>query len=322
MTRPRRTRGATRLVWLLGFAAAAFAASEAAAQKQSKASAAARTLTLESKADALPIAATYWPADAGRVTGGVENAAVVVLLPGGKGDRLVWEKKPTIFEGKPFAEVLYEAGFAVVTVDVRGHGETPLPGGRPLRPNDYADMVGDLEAVKEFLMGEHAAKRLNVNKLGVVASDEMTAVAVAFAKYDWEKPDYDDAPTAAARTPRGRDVRAVVLLSPVATAGRLKTYANSKLLRDPRAGIAAFIGVGAEDPQDKDVSKRLARQLRVDADDPESGYFLQTYPVRFRGTDLMGQPNLRTDLHVVNFLKKFVQDLESPWRERTSRLLR
>ena len=282
----------------------------------------AQPLTLDSEADRLPVAATYWPADPGKVEGGLENAAVVVLLPGGNGDRLVWEKKPTIFDRKPLAVVLRESGFAVVTVDVRGHGQTPLPDGRSIRPNDYQDMLGDLEAVKKFLLEEHAAKRLNVNKLAIVASDEMTPVALAFANYDWEKPDYDDAPTAAGRTPRGRDVRALVLLSPESAAGRLKTYQAAKLLRNPRANIATFIGVGAEDPQDKGVSERLARQLRVDKEDPESGFFLQTYPVRFRGTDLIGQPNLRTDLHVLNFLKKFVQELDSPWRDRTSRLLR
>ena len=167
----------------------------------------ARTVVVNSEADGLPIAATYWPADPGKVASGTENAAVVILLHGANGDRLVWEKKPTIFEKKPFAEVLHNEGFAVVTVDLRGHGESPLPDGRPVRAADYQPMLGDLEAVKKFLMDEHTAKRLNINKLGIVAADDSVPVAMEYTQYDWKKPDYDDAPTASQRTPRGRDVR-------------------------------------------------------------------------------------------------------------------
>src|SRR5690606_1715727 len=104
-------------------------------------------------------------------------------------------------------------GLAVVTVDMRKHGESKTsPAGRTetvMRHEDYQHMwQGDLEAVKQFLMEEHKQRKLNVNKLAIIAAGEMAPIAARFTVFDWSKPPYDDAPIPRERTPRGQDVRA------------------------------------------------------------------------------------------------------------------
>ena len=297
------------------FAAVCWTAGPAHAQKSEP-----RVVSLKSAADQLPLSGTYYAADPSKITGGAKAAAVVIMLHGSKFDRLVWEKKPTVL-GKPLAEVLNDEGFAVFTLDLRGHGESPLPGGRALRNNDYAAMLGDVEAAKRFLMEEHEAGRLNINKLGIIAADESVPVALNYAAADWQKPDYDDSPTPAGRTPRGRDVRALVLFSPDSSAGQLRSLTGVRFTRNPDLKIATLVAYSEEDPQDDGLSERIGKQLRAD-DSPDDEYFVMKYPGRFRGTDLVGDKNLRAEVHAVNFLKKFLGELDSEWVTRKSRLVR
>jgi poly(3-hydroxybutyrate) depolymerase len=119
-------------------------------------------LTLMTK-DGLDIKITYFKSAAG------QEAPVVILLHGKGGNRLVW---------KTFAEQLQKVDFAVITVDLRGHGESTGGGEssdkKPDTPKkaELAAMAAlDLDAVKKFIYEEHQNKQLNMNKLGIVASD-------------------------------------------------------------------------------------------------------------------------------------------------------
>ena len=168
------------------------------------------------------LAGTYYASNQGK------EAPVVVLLHMKGGNRLVW---------RILAPKLQQQGFAVITVDLRGHGQSK--GGSSttakkkatkkkskgkskrrnvedvnLRPQDYHAMVRlDLEAVKKFIYEQHQEQKLNMRKMGIVAAGMSSAVAVNFAARDWNKEPYEDG-LGSARTPRGQDVRALVLLSP------------------------------------------------------------------------------------------------------------
>ncbi len=154
-----------------------------------------RTETLKSATDGWPIHISYFPVKGAQGAGGNPNAPVVVLLHGNNGDRLVWEKQGG---GKlsGLVEVLQQEGYAVVTVDLRKHGQSVVDGqATALVNSDYQNMWrGDLEAVKQFLYEEHQAKRLNLNKLAIVAADMSAPIAATFTEFDWRKPPYDDAP--------------------------------------------------------------------------------------------------------------------------------
>lgn len=291
--------------------------------------------TVLSKADGLPIHITYISADPAKVEGELESAPVVILLHGANSDRLVWENKPTNFRKRTTTQIMRDGGYAIVTVDMRGHGESQLDDGKKINNNDYPKMLGDIEAVKEFLMEEHQQRKLNINKLGIVAADAMTPIAMQYAAYDWQKPDYDDAPIPSRRTPRGRDVRALALLSPVNQTGRVSAVKAANFLRNPRVEVALFIAMGKDDRLDDGLAARLAKQFRAQPVDKPAAeqpigddtafvppYLVGTYPTPLRGTDLIGEPNVRTDLHLMQFLDKALKGLEIPWRNRQSRIAR
>lgn len=281
-----------------------------------------QTEVLRSEApDGHAIHITYFPAIA--KAGGTENAPVVILLHGKDGDRLVWEQKGPGATGKSFAVVLQDQGYAVVSVDLRKHGESKKADEKEtLRPNDYQAMLGDLEAVKSFLLKEHQDKKLNINKLGIVAADDIAPVAVAYAQIDWQKKPYDDAPVTdpAARTPRGQDVRALVLLSPSQTAGRLNILGPLRFLRDPRLGVAVLVIYGNQDPDDKGVSQRVFQNMSSNASNKDR-VSIEEYPVKFRGTDLMGK-RILAEVKILSFLDQHLLKLDSEWRDRRSRLQR
>src|SRR5690606_13818968 len=121
---------------------------------------------------------------------------------------------------------------------LRKHGESVREGQERLLVSDYELMVGDLAAIKQFLIDEHQKERLNVRKLAIVALDEMCAVAATYAELDWRQPPYDDHAILSERTPRGQDVRALVLVSPSSSAGRVQTTGPLKFLSNPEFRIA------------------------------------------------------------------------------------
>lgn len=340
-----RPRLAKPAVLLVALALSAVLLSPSVAGAQAKADESFKsTVTLESKADRLPIHISYFAADPGKIEGELEAAPVVILVHGQNGSRLDWENKPTNFRKKPMTEVLRDNGYAVVTVDLRGHGESVLKDGRKVGAADYEAMLGDLEAVKDFLLEEHQNKRLNINKLGIVAADDMTPIAIRYAELDWLKPDYDDAPVASRRTPRGRDVRSLVLLSPKSQSGRVSAAKSSVFLKNKNVLLGTLIAYGTDDRLDDKFSGRLAKQFQAIPIDklneatPEPAEaavdplatkepfvppnVVAEYPSPFRGTDLIGQPGMLTELHVMQFLDKTLKPLDIPWRNRKSRIAR
>lgn len=289
--------------------------------------------TLRSVTDSFPIHITYFPAFAkdsnqsNRNELGSPDAGVVILLHGKGGDQLVWDQKQGQAKFSFVDGLRNELGFAVVTVDLRKHGESKSPEGAQddavLRPQDYDNMWrGDLEAVKQFLMEEHQNKKLNIHKLGIVAADDMAPIAAQFAVFDWSKPPYDDAPATQpqARTRRGQDVRALVFLSPSANAGRNRLTAAVKQLRDPRAEIAMLVIVGEDDELDRGVARNVYQVVSAMDRDHERTYLQSYEQEKSRGTDLMNNTN--TLEVMAQFLDKHVQQLDSPWEDRRSRLQR
>jgi len=266
-----------------------------------------KTLTAK---DGAGIAITYFKSNAG------QDAAVVVMLHGKGGNRQIW---------KAYAEALQKADFAVITVDLRGHGESAggtggaatgkkNDAGSP-KAKDYAAMVaGDMEAVKKFLFEEHQKKQLNMNKLGIVAADMSTPVAISYAELDWEKKPYDDAPTLAQQTPRGQDVQALVLLSPEATAPGLNVTRSLGVVRV--LGRPVMLGVGSKNKADLTAANKMYDLL---APKKEEYVYIERYETPLEGTNLLGK-NLKVESHMFNFLNKHLKDYKSEWRDRRSKL--
>jgi pimeloyl-ACP methyl ester carboxylesterase len=278
--------------------------------------------------DGGPLRITYYPSVKGR------ESPVVVLLHMKDGNRLIWQGKGG------FAERLQHEGYAVITVDLRFHGESRPGGGAAvvgnsnpdsgkkgtgkkaasteLRPADYRAMWEiDVETVKNFIYEEHQAERLNMNKMGIVGPEMGASVAALFAASDWVKPPHEDGQPGY-QTPRGQDVRALVLISPQSSFHGLVMAPAINALRDPHWDIAFLVCVGKNDPQDKGQAKKIFDQVAALPGAAKRMYKYE-YAGKLRGTDLIGS-KLGIEEHMVTFFEEHLKKLDSPWRDRQSKL--
>lgn len=274
--------------------------------------------------DGEQIRCTYFRSAAGK------NAPVAILLHGKNGHRKVWETGAGNLPG--FAQALQSNDFAVITVDLRGHGENLGSQGAPaankkgesvrLTPRHYQAMVSeDLEAVKRFLLEEHERGQLNIRKLAIVGAEFTTAVALAYFELDWSKKPWDDSPIPGMGTPRGQDVRALVLLSPESSVPGLVTNVAAQTIRNLRGRVCVLIGVGSKDNLDKGAAKRLAEMISPKKEEGENQYlFFEEYDTKFRGTDMLLK-GLKVEQHMYRFLDEKVKKYDVEWRTRKSPLM-
>ena len=276
---------------------------------------------------------TYYPSMSDKEAAAKETP-VVILLHGDKDNRLVWEGT------KGLAPRLQLEGFAVVTVDLRKHGQSTnvaqLAGDSPaggkntdganLLADDYVNMVErDLPAVKKFIFDRHQEKRLNMNKMGIIAEESSAGVALCFADADWNRDPYDDAPTPELRTPRGQDVRAIVLLSPTQRTRGLDVPAVLNELKNPDWNVAFLTMYGKLNKKDeKDaiaVYHKLAGASKAAERKNEDRMYLFPYNFKLHGVELLGKKEVDAEATIVKFLKLHLTSLrESEWRDRQSRL--
>lgn len=270
-----------------------------------------------------PIRMTYYPAKdklPGNDKVDVRNAPVAILLHGANGSRLFWDKNsawPGQGQPGPFAEVLQANGFAVLTVDLRKHGESTREGDTKISSSDYSLMVDDLFNVKQFIYEQHQQERLNMRKCAIVALDDSCPVAAAFAELDWKLPPHDDHAVPAERTPRGGDMRALVLISPTASVGQLRATNSLRYLANPDMGIAFMLVAGKKDSEGNKTAKTLHRIVGTKAN--ESRTRLEEPDTNERSEHLFGSQRLRTEAGLLAFLKKNVLELPIPWQDRRSR---
>ena len=270
--------------------------------------------------DKFPIRFSYYPAIADKNPAGLSEAPVVILLHGDNGSRLVWDKGSAPAGKKTFPEILQEEGYATVTVDLRKHGQSVIEGrDDPIQNDDYLKMAaGDLKAVKDFLQTEHQAKNLNMGKMAIVAAGFSAPVATAFAQFDWEQKPYDDSPLPESRTPRGQDVKTIILLSPESTAGRLSL--NKSLVYLNKQNLAFLFMVGKQDAADKGAAKNAFKACGADSKKSIGRVELHEPDLKDRGTDMLGKALAVVELPILLFLQKHLKEITVPWVDRRSRL--
>jgi pimeloyl-ACP methyl ester carboxylesterase len=272
--------------------------------------------SLETK-DGGTLKGTYFQSNRGK------DAPVVVLLHMADGNRMIWQGRDS------FALRLQNEGFAVLTLDLRGHGDSKGDGAvgvvaqsdkktarKAARKIEYTQMVEfDMEAVNKFLLMEHQQGNLNMNKTGFVGPEMGATVAAFAAARDWQKPRYDDAPAGSGmETPRGENVRALVLLSPVQNLQGLNIAAPLKFLSNPQLGVAFMIGFSQKDKEDKGQARKTYEQISTLPRSEERMYLME-YPGAFRGTELLGKRTKLEDNMVV-FFNKHLRDVQIPWTDR------
>ena len=105
-------------------------------------------------------------------------------------------------QGRGLADYLQEQEYAVLVLDLRGHGANPR---QALDAKEWQASVGDLQAAYSFLIDRHNRGELNVGKLGVIALGDGANLAAAWAA----------AGGAVASEGRPTDLGALALVSPV-----------------------------------------------------------------------------------------------------------
>lgn len=267
--------------------------------------------------DGWQIHCTWFESAAGR-----ESACAILLTAtDGLGEkdarnRRVWQ---------PTALALQKAGFAVITVDLRKHGDSiPVsPTGEPLAMKisnaDYPLMASsDLETVKAFLMEQHKAEMLNIRKLSIVAMGSSALVATAFTIEDWAKTPYPDAPTIDQRTPRGQDVRSLIMYSPNTTVRGLNTTALLKTLKG--LPVPVYVIAAKDNKDDARHADKVFKAIELKGDQfKDSRKLLLTPGQTHAEAYLEGQLAAATQKDIIDFLTRNVKDLEAPWTDRTDR---
>lgn len=221
-----------------------------------------------------------------------------------------------------------QPSFAIVTVDLRGHGSStkqvqggqtrPLDAAKLSRNDVLAMSAQDMEAVRRFLVGKNDEGQLNLNKLCLVGVGLGATVAVNWAAQDWTAP-----PLLVGK--QGQDVKALVLVSPqwkyrgVMVQQALRVAALKK-------GAAWMLIYGEQDSDQAADAQRIYRQLERFHPEPASAQgpprSLVEVPLRsaLTGSGLMSQLGQTVEEDVVNFLTTQVASQNLPWSKRRNRL--
>ena len=241
--------------------------------------------------DGAAIAGRYYPSQLGPA------AAVLVLVHEVNPGRSIRDFDDPIAEldDAGLAGALQDAGYAVMAIDLRGHGRTVAGAGGT---DGMTRAIGDLQAAYRFLLDRHNRRELNLSKLGVVGLGNGANLAVAWASTPGG---------ASAIEGRASDLAGLALISPAeALSGRdLAPMAAAVAPRFPM-----LLEAGAGDTDSAEVVRalqpvverhRLSRVALVDA--------------RLGGTNLLRFAPEATD-PLLDFLDNAIKVRTDEWEPR------
>ncbi len=238
----------------------------------------------------------------------------------------------------PIAEKLQEAGFAVLSFDFRGHGDSTrvddkvfwntranMNGVRRGTRRDVIDvksfsaaylpmLLQDIAAAKFYLEQKNNARECNVNDLVLVGAEDGATLGAVWIYTEWERRKTTvDPMTGVQKTgdPEGKDIAAAVWLSIRSGLGKSSLNVDSWFSRNPiiREKVGFCFMFGADDSTASKLSLHLYNSV-LRAEDPKAKLKL-TYKVPLQGTKLAGhellkQDELKTEEKIVKYLKDIV----------------
>jgi pimeloyl-ACP methyl ester carboxylesterase len=281
--------------------------------------------------DGVELSITYYPSSVGK------DATPVVLLHDYKDTQGMFSSLAQRLQSP--GEDEKHPSFAVVTVDLRGHGASTkqaTPDGTSrdidaakLSKDDVIAMsLDDMEAVRSFLVEKNDKEELNLNRLCLVGLGMGATVAVNWAATDWSAP-----PLTVGK--QGQDVKALVLISPrwkdhgvtIQEALKFVPFKQSVawmiVVGDPEGG--AKDGGSRQDGGAKADSVRIYNQL--DKLHPESAagknskprdLLMLRAPSALQGGKLLSQAQIGPKLEdqIIDFLSVQVTQPDWPWIKR------
>lgn len=280
-----------------------------------------KKMTLTTK-DGVALGITYYASNAGK------DAAPVIILPDFKDSRAAYAGLAQSLQ-RPGQEPNRPA-FAVVTVDLRGHGESTkqqLPGSEEreldankFRTNDFVAMAQfDMAAVRQFLVIENDGEKLNLNKLSIIGAGLGASIGTAWAAQDWSWP-----PLAVGK--QGQDVKALVLISP---RWRNRGLLLQRALRQPgvQREVAMMILFGKDDSGVRRDITRIQGQVEKfhpepesTADKPSDLQILAVPDTGLQGGALIRHIGAPAEKRIADFLYTHVVDEPHKWIQRRHRI--
>jgi pimeloyl-ACP methyl ester carboxylesterase len=267
--------------------------------------------------DGVKLAVTYYPSSLGK------EAVPIVMLHDFKESRTVFNGLAEALQAPADGE---SDSRAVITVDLRGHGESTVQVSGDGRTRDLeASRLGvadfqamwtlDLDEVRKFLVEKNDAGKLNLNSLCLLGSGMGANVAAYWAAYDWSFPQL---PT----RKQGQDVKALILASPEWSFRGLPLL---RPLRQPgvRKEISFFIVYGDQDSRAKKDASTVFKNLEKYHPEPPrdkarelKDLFLFPLPTKLQGTTLLTTPEFRMLPALNEFLDARLTQRHFQWVSR------
>ncbi|MGI9427941.1 MAG: alpha/beta hydrolase [Bythopirellula sp.] len=285
-------------------------------QAQQRGSSAEDSISLTTR-DGVRIKATYYPSSLGK------NSVPVVMLHDFKQSRSVFNGLAQALSSPPNGDL---PSHAVLTVDLRGHGESTVVEGRggatrkleitKFGKQDYRNMVlYDMEAVRKFLVRKNDAGELNLNKLCLLGTGMGANVAVSWAAVDWSTPKL-------ASRKQGQDVKGLVLTSPEWSHRGLPLLKSIKH-RDVREKLSMLIIYGEQDKKATKSAETIHKNVERyhPTPPPEAGLeekdlVMVGLPTSLQGTRLLADPSFRTLPILEFFLDARLAQQDFEWIQR------
>jgi pimeloyl-ACP methyl ester carboxylesterase len=241
--------------------------------------------------DGTPLNALYYPSRLGT------GASAVILVHERDRSTKDFQDKIAELDNQGLAEALQKLGYAVLAVDLRGHGTNAR---RSLVAKDWQAMVGDLQSSYLFLLDRHNRGDLNLARLGVVAVGEGANVAAAWASV----------PEAATSSPgRAGDLAGLVLISPMVDA-QSQGLRIGQPLRALAPRMPLCVLAGERDPASAEVVKS-ARPAIVRV----RGNKVELFPSSLHGFKLLRlEPNVTKS--ITDFLDETLRAKAEEWEPR------
>lgn len=277
--------------------------------------------------DGVELSVNYYPSRASQDPTLGKEVTPVVLLHDEKGTQGSFSSLLQRFQQS--GQRPNDPTFAVVTVDLRGHGASTrqtapngqareLDAAKLSRTDILAMSAYDMEAVRKMLVDKNDAGELNLNKLCLVGVGLGATVAVNWAAQDWSAP-----PLLVGK--QGQDVKALVLVSP-RWKYRGVMMQQAMKLAELKKGAAWMIIYGEDAASQSADSRRIAKQLERFHPEPLSNSAmprgLVELPLKssFEGSSLLSQMGPSIEETVVNFITTQVASQDFPWSKRRNRL--
>jgi alpha-beta hydrolase superfamily lysophospholipase len=268
--------------------------------------------------DGVELAITYYPSTEGK------SAVPVVILHDSKETRQTYSELAKRLNRPDNTLGDTHKSFAVVTVDLRGHGEsiTQTLGNRSrelsaskLRGGDYAAMVlQDVEAVRKFLLAENEKGKLNLNSLSMIGVGLGAAVGMNWTAKDWAAP-----PLATGK--QGQDVKTLVVVSPRWKENGLSVQ---NAVRQPglRNEVAVLMLYGKKDRKVNADVERIEKQLSDNRQQPDATSkklpdLLEIgVDTELQGDKWLKQEGEKGTQLIIRFLDTYSVQPEHPWTNR------